>query len=67
MSGDLRALVRIVEVAKGRVAHRTITGIIYPGTGDFAKAGGRVFGKGTIAFPKKGRPHVDLRFTFGFD
>jgi hypothetical protein len=67
VGGDLKALVRIVEVAKGTVAHRTITGIIYPGTGDFAKAGGRVFGKGTISFPKNGRPNVDLRFTFGFD
>lgn len=67
LSGTLRSLVRIVEVTKGSVAHRTITGVIYPGTGDFAKAGGRVFGKGTITFPKKGRPRADLSFTFGFD
>jgi len=67
LSGKLHALVRIFEVTKGRVAHRTITGVIYPGTGSFAKSGGRVFGKGTITFPKKGRPSADLRFTFGFD
>jgi hypothetical protein len=67
MSGTLKALVRIVEITKGTVAHRTITGVIYPGTGAFAKSGGRVFGKGTISFPKKGRPQVDLTFTFGFD
>jgi hypothetical protein len=66
-SGTLKAVVRIFEVTKGSVAHRTITGIIYPGTGAFATSGGRVFGQGTIAFPKKGRPRVDLTFTFGFD
>ena len=65
--GKLQALVRIVEVTKGSVAHRTITGVIYPGTGEFSKSGGRVFGKGTIEFPKKGQPKVDLTFTFGFD
>jgi hypothetical protein len=67
VSGKLQALVRIFEVTKGSVAHRTITGVIFPGTGDFSKAGGRVFGKGTIEFPKKGQPKVDLTFTFGFD
>lgn len=67
VEGKLQALVRIFEVTKGSVAHRTITGVIYPGTGSFAKSGGRVFGKGTIEFPKKGQPKVDLTFTFGFD
>jgi hypothetical protein len=67
VEGKLQALVRIVEITKGSVAHRTITGVIYPGTGEFEKSGGRVFGKGTIEFPKKGKPKVDLTFTFGFD
>jgi hypothetical protein len=66
-SGRLEALVRIVEVSKGGVSHRTITGIIYPGAGAFAHAGGRVFGTGTISFPKQGAPKVNLTFGFAFD
>lgn len=66
-SGKLEVLVRIIQVSKGTTARRTVTGIIYPGTGAFAKAAGRVFGTGKISFPKNRPPSIDITFRFAFD
>ena len=64
--GELRAMVRIREVSRGSVARRTITGVVYPGSGDFRKSSGSVRGRGTVSFAG-GKPKADLTFTFDFD